>query len=311
MGLDDVKTSIAGPDTTPPETYITSGPGPYTTSTSVSFGFSSNEEGSTFECKLTRAGASNIALSEVLEDWTRCTSPRSYSNLDYTYLHVPGAGHGPCRKCRPDTRGPILASDTSGAPRGGLQITSPPNNSYDSDGSFSVAGNAPAGSTVELFEGTTSRGTAKADSSSGSLEHGSKRGLGRRSHLHRKSHRRGGLHLFAFNSVTVTVDESAPTGMDKSAPTGTVTINDGASRTRSRSVTLALSATDPSPGSGVSQMRIANTQSGLSSATWETYNTTRPWTLTSGKGTKTVYAQYRDAAGNRSATVTDTITFRP
>ena len=57
--------------------------------------------------------------------------------------------------------------------------------------------------------------------------------------------------------------------IDKSAPTGSVSINDGASRTRSRSVTLSLSATDPSPGSGVSQMRISNTQSGLSSATWE------------------------------------------
>ena len=98
--------------------------------------------------------------------------------------------------------------------------------------------------------------------------------------------------------------------IDKSAPTGSVTINDGASRTRSRSVTLSLSATDPSAGgSGVSQMRISNTQSGLSSATWEAYSTTKAWSLSSGQGTKTVYVQYRDGAGNDSAVVTDTIRF--
>jgi len=99
--------------------------------------------------------------------------------------------------------------------------------------------------------------------------------------------------------------------IDKSAPTGTVSINDGASRTRSRSVTLTLSATDPSPSSGVSQMRISNTQSGLSSASWEAYSTTKAWTLSSGQGTKTVYVRYRDGAGNESAVVTDTIKYSP
>ena len=97
--------------------------------------------------------------------------------------------------------------------------------------------------------------------------------------------------------------------IDKSAPTGSVTINDGASSTRSRSVTLSLSATDFSPGSGVSRMRISNTQSGLSSATWEAYSTTKAWSLSSGQGTKTVYVRYRDRAGNPSAVVTDTVRF--
>src|SRR5215218_3623911 len=47
------------------------------------------------------------------------------------------------------------------------KITSPPNNTYDKDGSFSVSGSAERGSTVELFEGTTSKGTTKADPSTG------------------------------------------------------------------------------------------------------------------------------------------------
>ncbi len=114
--------------------------------------------------------------------------------------------------------------------------------------------------------------------------------------------RGGWSYIWSFSTGTVTVD--------KSAPTGTVSINDGASRTRTRSVTLTLSATDPSPGSGVSQMRISNTQSGLSSASWEPYSTTKAWTLTAGQGTKTVYVQYRDGAGNRSAVVTDTIRYK-
>jgi hypothetical protein len=47
------------------------------------------------------------------------------------------------------------------------KITSPQNNTYDKDGSFSVSGSAERGSTVELFEGTTSKGTTKADPSTG------------------------------------------------------------------------------------------------------------------------------------------------
>ena len=44
-------------------------------------------------------------------------------------------------------------------------ITSPANNSYDTDGSFTVSGIAEANSTVELFEGTASQGTTTADAS--------------------------------------------------------------------------------------------------------------------------------------------------
>ena len=47
------------------------------------------------------------------------------------------------------------------------KITSPQNNTYDKDGSFSVSGSAERGSTVVLFEGTTSKGTTKADPSTG------------------------------------------------------------------------------------------------------------------------------------------------
>ena len=81
IGLDNVKTSIAGPDTTPPEPSITSGYGYVspgvaciTDSTSNTFEFSSNEQGSTFKCQLSKDGA-------VVQPWADCTSPKSYSNL--------------------------------------------------------------------------------------------------------------------------------------------------------------------------------------------------------------------------------------
>lgn len=57
------------PDTTPPDTSITSGPSGTTESTSASFGFTSTETPSTFECKLD-AGA-----------FASCTTPKAYSGL--------------------------------------------------------------------------------------------------------------------------------------------------------------------------------------------------------------------------------------
>ena len=56
-------------DTTPPETTITSGPSGTISSDSASFGFSSSESSSTFECRLDASS------------WAACSSPKSYSGL--------------------------------------------------------------------------------------------------------------------------------------------------------------------------------------------------------------------------------------
>jgi dipeptidyl aminopeptidase/acylaminoacyl peptidase len=99
--------------------------------------------------------------------------------------------------------------------------------------------------------------------------------------------------------------------IDTLAPSGTVVIEDGATRTRQLNVTLTFSANDPAPASGVTSMRISNTSSGLASAMWTPYTTTQQWTLSAAAGTKTVYVQYRDAAGNVSAVAQDSIRYRP
>jgi len=90
---------------------------------------------------------------------------------------------------------------------------------------------------------------------------------------------------------------------DTTPPTGTVTINAGASYTKTIVVTLTLSATDNS--GAVSQMQCSNDNVTYSAA--EAYATSKSWTLASGDGTKTVYAKFKDAAGNWSAAVSDTI----
>jgi hypothetical protein len=86
------------------------------------------------------------------------------------------------------------------------------------------------------------------------------------------------------------------------APTGTITINGGAAATKSATVSLALSAADPLPGSGVGSMRFHNEDTETWSA-WEPFATSRAWLLSSGEGNKTVYVQYRDNADNISTTV--------
>src|SRR5215204_4709720 len=95
-------------------------------------------------------------------------------------------------------------------------ITTPQNNSYDTDGSFSVSGSAEAASTVELFEGTASKGTTKADSSSGAWSIDLS-GLSEGAHTYTaKATDAAGNTSSASNSVTVTVDQSAPKVVDNS-----------------------------------------------------------------------------------------------
>ena len=77
------------------------------------------------------------------------------------------------------------------------------------------------------------------------------------------------------------IDTKAPTNVSVSGP-GT---------TNTQVVTLSLYA------DGATQMYISNSGYGISGA-WESYATSKQWTLSDGYETKTVYVLFRDAAGN-------------
>lgn len=89
--------------------------------------------------------------------------------------------------------------------------------------------------------------------------------------------------------------------VDQTAPSGSVLISAGAAATKTLAVTLSLPATD---ATGVTQMCISNA---TTCTAWIAYAATKSWNLASGTGVRTVYAQFRDAAGNTSARVSDTI----
>jgi RHS repeat-associated protein len=91
---------------------------------------------------------------------------------------------------------------------------------------------------------------------------------------------------------------------DLTPPAGSITIDGGAPYTNNPSVTLSLFASDPA--SGVSQMHVWN--DGQSEPTaWESYATSKSWTLRDLDGVRTVYVRFRDAVGNESPVYQDTI----
>lgn len=92
--------------------------------------------------------------------------------------------------------------------------------------------------------------------------------------------------------------------IDNTDPAGTVTINSDAPYTKSKNVTLNLSASD-STGSGLAKMHFKN--DGGTWSAWQSYAAAKSWTLTSANGTKKVWAQFKDKAGNLSTAVCDTI----
>jgi len=102
--------------------------------------------------------------------------------------------------------------------------------------------------------------------------------------------------------ISNTITVKATFQKDTYPPTGSIVINGDAQATNNRSVVLTLSASDDSGGS--IQMCISNTSS---CASWEPFATTKSWSLTSGNGTKTVYARFRDQWGNVNTTPSDTI----
>jgi uncharacterized protein YdeI (BOF family) len=112
--------------------------------------------------------------------------------------------------------------------------------------------------------------------------------------------------VFRDNAGNISVEITGTIILDATAPTnGTISINTAATYTRSTSVYVTWSSA--SDTYGVASVGISNTSG--SGYVWSGYTagSGRSWNLTSGDGTKTVYAVFRDNAGNQSVQTTDTI----
>lgn len=114
-----------------------------------------------------------------------------------------------------------------------------------------------------------------------------------------------------WDQLVVSTNYIGPIGGSKGAgdvtpPTGSIKANGGIAATNSTTVLLTLAATDS--GSGMvagAQMQFSN-----DNITWSTpegYTTSKTWTLSSGNGSKTVYAKFKDVAGNWSLAYSTTI----
>lgn len=96
---------------------------------------------------------------------------------------------------------------------------------------------------------------------------------------------------------------SATLAVDSVPPDGTIVLNAGATWTNNKVLQVALSATDASE---VTEMCVG---ASATCTTWVPYATSTTYTTTTTVGTKTVYAAFKDAHGNVSAAVSDTISY--
>lgn len=97
-------------------------------------------------------------------------------------------------------------------------------------------------------------------------------------------------------------DSFTISNIDTTKPTGSISINANATYATGTAVTLTLNGSD---AVGVTQMCLSNT---TTCSSRETYSTSKARTLTTTDGTKTVYARFKDAAGNVSSQYSDSIT---
>src|SRR3990172_4181507 len=120
----------------------------------------------------------------------------------------------------------------------------------------------------------------------------------------------GNISASTSDSITLTIsDSTAP-----SSPS--VLINNGDTSTTSTAVTLTISATDNVGVTGYCAKESSTTPSSndtcwTSVTSTTSYSATVSFTLSSSSGTKTVYVWFKDAAGNISASSSDSITYSP
>jgi len=113
-------------------------------------------------------------------------------------------------------------------------------------------------------------------------------------------------NVSASTSDAITLDTIAPTS-GTLALTGNPEATAGSTGTPIVSAALTTSDTNGGSGNVNLEVQLSNS-SGFAGATWQPFATPLAWVLTPGDGTKTVYARFRDPAGNVSTFIQANIT---
>jgi hypothetical protein len=90
--------------------------------------------------------------------------------------------------------------------------------------------------------------------------------------------------------------------VDSTPPTGDIHLEGALAYANSTGVTVNINVADGD--TTVTEMRFSN--DGTAWSAWEPFSSSKSWTLPSGDGTKTVYAQFRNTVG-LTATLSDSI----
>jgi hypothetical protein len=142
-----------------PQTTIHDGPqnGSVTNDTSPTFAFDSNEPDSTFKCRIYRSGLTPPAFGTCSGTGTHT---ESVSSGTYTF-DVRATDPRGNTDDSPATRTWTVDTVAPNTP----VISSPADNSLNNTGDVTLSGTAEANSTVEVFDGGASKGTATANGS--------------------------------------------------------------------------------------------------------------------------------------------------
>ena len=187
-----------------PQTTIHDGPqnGSVTSNTSPNFTFDSSEPDSTFKCRLYRSGLTPPAF-DACSGTGRHTE--SVTSGTYTF-EVRATDPRGNTDDSPATRTWTVDTVAPNKPA----ITSPADNSLNNTGDVTLSGTAEANSTVEVFDGTNSRGTTTANGSGNWTK--TLNGVADGSHTYSaKARDAAGNTSVASDARTVIVDTAGPT----------------------------------------------------------------------------------------------------
>jgi hypothetical protein len=289
------RTYVTASDGSPPETTIDSGPSGTVEPSDATFEFSSSESNSTFKCKILKNGA-------TYWDWSTCT-PGSFGFYDegsYTF-EVKASDATASTDPTPESRTWTVAVPPPLSPP---TITSPADNSYNTDGNITFSGTAEQGSTVKVYQdgATTAAGQATASTSDGSWTI-NLTGVSEQSTAHTfdvTATDAATSKESAKSTVHVTVDTTAP-------PAPVITSPTNGSSTDS----TIVSGTESEDGTQVTLYQVKSDGS--------TVQLGDPVTVSSGKwsidtklttaGSYTIQATASDKAGNKTNSSRATFTF--